>query len=202
VKYYFNGNDEESRGKMSGRVKGTLFVDYVRMIKSRRDIDWGKYLNDEDMNFLDQPLLPSSWYPYDTFERFGLAIFHEIAGGKMEMVRLWGKMSTDLLLKIYKKMLEAGDPARSARNLSVALKVLFDFPGMELETQSPTSLLLKVRFSQNAVAAEAQAYQALGYTERLLDLAGAEQIQHTFVKRIWRGDPETLIKMNWEVGSA
>ena len=59
---------------MGKKVKGSLFVDYVRMIKGNKDIDWGKYLTAEDMAFLDEPVADSEWYPFETFERMGLGI--------------------------------------------------------------------------------------------------------------------------------
>lgn len=75
---------------MGKNVKGILFIDYIRMIKSRKDIDWGKYLTPDDMSFLDQNIVDSEWYPLDTFERMGVGILKEIASGDMEAVRLRG----------------------------------------------------------------------------------------------------------------
>jgi hypothetical protein len=43
------------------KVKGVLFADYVRMLKSRKGVDWSRYLKPEDMIFLDQKILESEW---------------------------------------------------------------------------------------------------------------------------------------------
>ena len=40
---------------MSKHVKGTLFLDYVRMIKKLKDIDWSKHLTPEDMEIVKAP---------------------------------------------------------------------------------------------------------------------------------------------------
>ena len=56
------------------RVKGTLFVDYVRMLRSRREMDWSKHLTAVDLGYLVQRIDPDGWYPMETFERMGLAI--------------------------------------------------------------------------------------------------------------------------------
>jgi hypothetical protein len=153
---------------MGRRVKGTLFVDYVRMIRSRKDVDWSKYLEPEDLEFLDEHvrILPSSWYPFDTFERYGLAVLEVIAGGKVEFAHMWGRMSTDLLLGVYTTMLEPGDPAESARKLDIVRSGFFDFPGISVELASDTLLVMTVRFSTEAVVGKAQAYQALGSIPR------------------------------------
>ncbi|MCP4676088.1 MAG: hypothetical protein GY854_11395 [Deltaproteobacteria bacterium] len=188
---------------MARHVKGTLFVDYVRMLKSRKDIDWSKYLNEEDMKFLDEHerIMPSSWYPFDTFERFGLGVLQEIGGGHYESARMWGRMSTDLLLKVYKNMIESGDPAYSVQKFDIVRAGFFDFPGVKAEILSESLLHMTVRFSTDKVIGKAQAYQALGAVERLLELAGAEKIEHTFHKSVWENDPETLIEMTWETPS-
>ncbi len=185
---------------MTKNVKGTLFLDYVRMVKSRKDIDWRKYLIEDDMKYLDknERILPSTWYPFDAFERMGIGVFTEIGGGDMEMVRLWGQVSTDLLVKVYKTLVQPGDPVRSAKRFDIFRSGFFDFPGVELNIDAEKSILtLSVFFSDNMAAVEAQAYQALGGIERLLELAGAENIQYTFQARLWEGDPKTLIKIEW-----
>ncbi len=187
---------------MSKNVKGTLFVDYVRMIKSRKDVDWSKYLTPEDLEYLKQRVLPSTWYPFETYERLGMAIFHEITGGQMEMVRMWGRMSTDLLIRIYKNMIVEGEPAESARKFNIVRAGFFDFSGFRIESLSPKNLVLSIEFSTEKLAAEAQAYQTLGYLERLLELSGATDIEHKFTKQIWEGDPATVIELTWELDSA
>ncbi len=186
---------------MSKNVKGTLFVDYVRMIKSRRDVDWRKHLTPEDMEFLNQRILPSTWYPFETYERLGMAIFYEITGGQMEMVRMWGRMSTDLLKRIYKNMIVEGEPAESARKFNIVRAGFFDFPGFQIESLTPNSLVLSIEFSKERVAAEAQAFQTLGALERLLELSGAINIEHNFTKQIWEGDSRTVIELTWELDS-
>jgi hypothetical protein len=79
--------------EMAGHVKGVLFLDYVRMIKSRRDVDWDKYLVPADREYLQGMVLPSQWYPLESYQRMGVAVLRELAGGKMEVVRLWGRLS-------------------------------------------------------------------------------------------------------------
>ncbi len=186
---------------MAKEVKGTLFVDYVRMVRSRKDVDWSKYLNEEDMKFLGQHtrILASNWYPFDTFERMGIGVFHEIGGGDPEVIRRWGQASVDLMVKVYKQLVEPGDPIRSAENFNLFRAGFFNFPGVELELFPDDKLIkLYVFFSKNEQAAEAQAYQAFGAIERLIDLAGAKNIKYEFVARVWDGDPKTIIEITWD----
>ncbi len=61
------------------RVRGVLFVDYVRMIRSNKQVDWGRYLSADDLRWLNARIDPDGWYPMESFERFGIAILHEVA---------------------------------------------------------------------------------------------------------------------------
>jgi hypothetical protein len=62
-------------------VKGTLFVDYVRMLRRHRGFDWSRHLTPADLELLTGRIEPESWYPMAAFERMGLAILTEIARG-------------------------------------------------------------------------------------------------------------------------
>jgi len=75
------------------RVKGTLLLDYVCMIRANKDKDWQKYLKPEDWEIINGRILPSLWYPYETFERAGMATFYVLGGGNFDAVRAWGKIS-------------------------------------------------------------------------------------------------------------
>ena len=46
------------------KVKGTMMIDQVRMIRGNKDKDWNKYLKPEDWNIIKGMILPAAWYPY------------------------------------------------------------------------------------------------------------------------------------------
>ena len=46
-------------------------------------------------------------------------------------------------------------------------------------------------------AEEAAAHQAMGFFEGLLPLAGADEVRATLRTRSWRGDPQTLLVLQW-----
>ena len=76
---------------------GTLFVDYVRMLRARKDIDWAKYFSPEDLPYLTTRIAPDGWYPMATFERMGLAILDLVAQKELETVKAFGAASVDWL---------------------------------------------------------------------------------------------------------
>src|SRR5687767_4482751 len=96
-----------------GRVKGLLFVDYVRMLRAHRDRSWGDYLQPEDQPFLQQTIDPSGWYPMETFERLGIAILQTVAGGDLGLVRHWGRFSVAHVAGILDTIVVPEDPRES-----------------------------------------------------------------------------------------
>jgi len=59
-------------------VKGVLFADYIRMIRSHKGIDWTRLLTIEDLSFLRTQIQPDEWYPMASFERLGNAIWRSL----------------------------------------------------------------------------------------------------------------------------
>lgn len=183
---------------MAKHVKGSLFLDYVRMIKKRKETDWGKYLVPEDFEILDQTILPSQWYPLESYQRLGVATFHEIAGGDVEVVREWGRISLDEMTNIYKNLINKTDPLRSLEKFKLLRSRFFDFEGLHIEPRPENRVHIKVDLAFSGVAEEAYGYQMLGSFERLLELSGAKNIQHKFHGKGWKGDPQTIIDLIWE----
>ena len=64
------------------RVKGTLLLDYVRMIRANKELDWDEYLETEDWEVINSQILSSQWYSYDSFRRIAYGVFKVI--GKSE----------------------------------------------------------------------------------------------------------------------
>jgi len=178
-------------------VKGSLFVDYVRMIRRRKEVDWRQHLQPEDLIFLGQPIVDSEWYPMETFERMGLAILHEFARGEMNAVRLWGRQSIDHLLSHYQSLICEGDPRESLMRSQVLRRSFFDFPALDLQVLFGTYAKIQISYGMSPLAEQAASYQALGFFERLLELSGASKIEHQFPRQAWAGAPATILELNW-----
>ena len=73
------------------KVKGTMLVDQVRMIRAHKHHDWDDVLEPEDWEFINQMFLPSSWYPLEWYEKCGWATFQVLAGGNVDLVRFRGR---------------------------------------------------------------------------------------------------------------
>ncbi len=184
---------------MAGHVKGVLFLDYVRMIKSRRDVDWDKYLVPADREYLQGMVLPSQWYPLESYQRMGVAVLRELAGGKMEVVRLWGRLSVDEMVKTYKTLVHPGEPLETMKTFQALRRRLLDFEGLAVRPLGPNRVRVTVDVPfDDKLADEAAAYQMLGSFERVLELSGARNVRCEFVSKVWEGAASSVLELSWE----
>ena len=180
------------------RVNGVLFVDYVRMIRSRKDISWSRHLLPEDMAYLTQRIEPSQWYPMEVFERFGLAILEEVAGNDLHLVRQWGRETIDSLHETQPEVFVAGDARETFMRFQILRQSLFDFPGARVTTIRDGDARLELNYEMSPRAEQAAAHQSLGFLERLVELTGAKDIEVALRTRSWEGDPTTTIVLHWK----
>lgn len=183
---------------MAGQVKGTLFVDYVRMLRSRKDIDWARYLEPEDLPFLSQRIALEGWYPMATFERFGLAILAEITRDDLFLARAWGRMSAEFLVTDNEQLLVSDDPRESLMRVLVFRKSFFDFEVVSIPQLTDGHATIHVHYGMAPRAEQAAAFQTLGFFGRLVELSGAAGVMTQMTQRSWEGDPATEFTIDWK----
>ncbi len=180
------------------QVRGTLFVDYVRMLRSQKTIDWSRHLAPEDLPYLQMLVEPNAWYPMPTFERMGNAILAVITKGELFPVQLWGRYSATHLRNAYPTLLHKNDPAETLSRFRVLRETFFDFSALEVRLLHDDEAHIVIRYHMGMPAEEAASYQTMGFFEGLLELAGATEIRATFRDKSWDADPETLLVIRWK----
>jgi hypothetical protein len=183
---------------MPRHVKGSLFVDYVRMLRAHKDVDFTRHLLEPDLPYLQARIQPDAWYPMETFERFGLAILDELAQGDLLVVRAWGRLQAEQLVKTQPDLLLDGDPRESLMRFHVMRKSFFDFDAVTIPELSDASARVFVHYGMGSRAEQAAAHQTLGVFGRLVELAGVSWVRSGFEERAWEGDARTVVSLEWE----
>lgn len=183
---------------MQRQVKGILFVDYVRMLRSRKDVDWTRHIAAEDAAYLTTRIDPEAWYPMETFERFGLAILEELARGDPFVARAWGRMSVDHLVTVHPGLLVPDDPRESLMRLLVLRRSFFDFEAVSLPEVSDGRATVRIRYGMSGRAEEAACFQTIGFFCRLLEMAGGQGVLADVVAPGWEGGSETEVNLTWD----
>jgi hypothetical protein len=180
------------------QVRGVLFVDYVRMLRSQKHVDWAKQLPAEDLVHLHTQIDPAAWYPMPTFERMGNAILQVVTRGELFPVQLWGRYSAAQLRAANPSLLAPDDPPETLSRFRVLRETFFDFDALDVPLLHADEAHVVVRYYMGKTAEEAAAFQTLGFFEGLLELAGARDVRAAFQDRSWDGDAQTLIGIRWK----
>ena len=184
-------------GIESRNVKGSLFVDYVRMLRAYKGVDWSPYLIPADQPYLSTRIEPGRSYPMETFERMGVAILREIARNDLRLVEHFGRVSLNALCKQYDNLVAAGDPNESLVRFGVLRQSFFDFPALEIVDVFEDHAAALVSYGMGRIAEEAATHQTMGFFERLLERSGGAPVQVSLSACSWLGDPKTRIQMSW-----
>lgn len=183
---------------MAKQVKGVVLLDYVRMIKRFKDIDWDKYLIAADKQYLEEMIIPAKWYPYETYVRMGDGIFHEVAKGNVELVRMWGRTMVDQFHNASKLVDDSDGPPEAIEKIYVLYDRYFDFKAVEMQLLDGNRLKVDMNDQWGDIAIEAYTFQFLGLVERIIELSGAKNIKTRFLKKYWEGDEKTEFELEWE----
>ena len=179
------------------QVRGVLLVDYVRMLRSQKSVDWSRHLEPQDLQYLETHIDPAGWYPMATFERMGNAILATVTRGEMFPVQLWGRYSAAQLRTAHPMLLEPNNPPETLSRFRVLRQTFFDFSALEVPLLHDDEAHIIVRYHMGMPAEEAAAYQTMGFFEGLLELAGAKDVRAAFQDKSWDGDPRTLLVIRW-----
>jgi len=182
---------------MVRHVKGSLFLDYVRMLKLRKDVDWRSHLAPEDLPYLEQQIDTAGWYPMATFERFGLAILEMIADGDLEAVRVWGQITVRTVALRQPGSLVENDPRESLMRFHVLRRTLFDFEAATVIRVQDNEVCLQIAYQMSPAAEEAASYQTMGFFEGLVELAGGTEVKARFAEKSWLGGKTTTLVVSW-----
>jgi CheY-like chemotaxis protein len=184
---------------MAGQVKGVLFRDYVRMIRKHKDVDWDKYLRPEEKELLSQLILPAQWYPMESYQRMGAAIYREIAHGDPSTARAWGRAGMEELASLYtNNLIKKGNPRETLENFKAINRRFFDFDSFDVDPVGPRSVYIIIDPDFGPYEVEGYSNQMLGSFERLFELAGVVGIKAEFRNRAWDGPGKTVIEITWE----
>ena len=178
-------------------VRGVLFVDYVRMLRAQKGVDYAARLQPEDLPYLQQKIDPQAWYPMATFERLGNAILATVANGNLNAAKMWGRMQASTLRAQNLSLLADGDPVETLQRFVVLRSTFFDFEALHVLLVHEDEAQIAIGYHMGMPAEEAASIQTAGFFEGLLTLAGARDVHSAFREKSWQGDARTRVDFTW-----
>jgi hypothetical protein len=181
------------------RVKGTMFVDQVKMIRANKGLDWNQYFGPEDWEIINKRILPSEWYPLDIYIKCALAVFKVVAQENLDLVRFRGKLrGKELFESVYKSLVTPNDPSFSLSRFVTVYSQLFNFSSLKLEHAGTNHEKLYHDSKSTVSANRPYCYQLMGHLEVLIEMAGGKNVKITIPAKQWEGAPVTILDITWE----
>jgi hypothetical protein len=180
------------------RVKGSMVLDYVKIIRDNKDKDWNRYLAPSDWEIINGKVLFSNWYPFEAYRRIAFAVFKIIANGNLDVARAFGRFNIIGLMKVYENLVVPGDPAAGVEKLARIRKTFMEGDlDIQVLDKSKNGLTFSVpigKAEQEKEHADAFAYTVMGNLDEIVARSGGKN-----VKIVVEPYPEKYdLKVSWE----
>lgn len=110
------------------KAKGVLVAQHVRILRKARDESLLAGLTPAQRDIVASHILPSTWYPYEIYERTLDIIFNKLSDARPEAARAMGQfMACEMLLGSYSMYLKRGDPVATLGRFPIMWKNYFNF---------------------------------------------------------------------------
>ena len=179
------------------KVKGSIFVEFVKTIRANKTGVFDTYLTPEDREIISQRILPNIWYPYETFRHCLTAIYEVIGKKDLEVVKEWGRLyGQALMTTLYVGILKKGSPLTYIKRISVLVRNFFDFGRVEIVLESETQAVYKI-FDFDPQYAPVHCI-LIGWIERTTEICGAKNLKCETVSKSWEGAACTSTRLSWD----
>jgi hypothetical protein len=181
---------------MAMKVKGSLFIFWVKAIKANKTGVYDKYLSNKDREIISERILPNIWYPFETYQNCVTAVFEVVANKNLEVVTEWGRMSSrELMTGLYGGTLDGLTPVDYLKKIGILHRTFFNFSKIESVIESKNQALFKLIEFEPLFSL--QQYMVKGWIEGILSLCGAKDVRSEIITKSWEGAPFTSIRFTW-----
>jgi hypothetical protein len=177
------------------KVKGSVFITLVKTIRNDKSGVYDKYLTVRDREIISQKILPSFWYPYETYKRCINAVYEVIAKKNPRVAKEWGRSeSRALMTNMYSSFIST-NPIDFISTYEMIHKNFYNFGRIEALEVGKNQVVFKLtNFDVQCVPIF---YIIEGWLECGLELCGAKNIKSEILAKSWEGYPETAIRFSW-----
>ena len=181
-------------------VKGSVILDYVKMIRANPHLPWSDHLQPGDLEVINQLILPASWYPLDLFQRVGLAVFKLVAKENYSLLRAYGRALADKMHAENPGLLVKGRPLDTLHKYRAIQDRLYSFKALDTEDISPQHMIVRI-YSLSLpedIGIAVYIEQISGTMERLVELSGGGQVRVQLLESVLQGAKQKTLEITWE----
>jgi hypothetical protein len=180
------------------RIKGNFLKDYVKLVNDTPELEWEKYLTDEDWEIVRGIVIPTSWYPVETMAHIGRGIFDMRSKNNYEVVRLHGRTRvTEVFDEGTQKFLLRGDPIDALRAYTYIAVRYVDELNIELVDSGPDFADVVFYPVDDAPAWDLFREIQAGTLEQLVELNSGGNARVEFTPDTRDGREACIMKVTW-----
>jgi len=185
--------------KPEGRfVKGSVLVDYVKLMRASPQLPWADHLAPADLEQLQQMILPASWYPVELFQRLGLAVFKLVSKESYEVVRNFGRFLAEQMNAQNPGLVVKDRPRDTLNKYQVIQDRLFSYKVVEIQEQGPGRLIFQANFLPQNVGIQLYMEATAGTLGRLIEFSGGRNVRTRLLEGMWQGGNSNTMEVTWE----
>jgi len=133
-----------------------------------------------------------------SFERIGAAILHRVADWSFAVPYAWGRVSAEQLSRMFANLVVAGSPSGTLIQLHGLRGAFFSFDPVVVTACNEKEATIEIDYEMCDIPEAAACYQAMGFYEGIVGLAGGKQAKASFSKRRWEGHDKSVLNVTWE----
>lgn len=181
------------------KIKGNFLKDYVQVVRDTPDLDWGKYLNEDDWKIVRGVVVPLSWYPAETMGRIGRGIYVMRANSDYKLVRLHGRTRVDQFFDdATRQLLSINSPTQALQAYAVITRRYIDEVDINLEKSGDNFAELSFFPVDDAPGWDLFREIQAGTMERVVELNGAKDPRALFRAETRGGREACIVKLEWK----
>ena len=178
-------------------VKGILLKIFIKSIRANKSGVYDNMITEEDKRIVNQRILDSSWYPYETFKNCFTAVFKVEAKENLNTVIKWGyNYGKQTLERIYKEPMKRADLKSAVDAYNLLFKSWFDFGTQYGELLSDTEVNIVIEdFDRDFIIFY---YVAMGWMQSFLEVYLGKKVVTKFLEKSWEGSDKTVFNVTWK----
>ena len=184
------------------KVKGSVFIYFVKVMRKAKDERAFGYLTDEDKAIVAGKIFPSIWYPIDTFWRCVKACYEVFGERRPANAREWGKVfGIQMMQDIYKDSVSSftdGDIPTAIQTFSQLSRSFFSPSQIELVSIDSRSAQLRLTQPGDDPAAKIFYFVICGGLEKFVEMAGGENPRASFSEAATDEMRHVVFNVNWQ----
>jgi hypothetical protein len=183
------------------KVKGVIFLDFVKTIRTSKDDRILSYLTEKDREVISGMIFPSGWYQLDTFLHCLTAVYEVLGEKKPENARMWGRVfGGKIFTGIYKDIIFSNDNdiMVALKGFALTSKTFFTDSGLEMIYADGKKAGFRVTRVPQLPAITIFFHVLAGSLEVYIEMAGGKNPRVSFTEKVVNGKKEVVYETLWD----